>query len=463
MVVIRGLGSVIFRHGFVIFRHGFVVCGLRSASVVCGLRSVVCGLRSVVCGFVIRGLGGVVCGFVIRGLRCMVCGLVIRGLGSVVCGFVIRGLRSVVCRFLVAVVVVMTGVFLVAVMVVMTGVDMMGVDIVMRISIIGDQDTACIVTCELDQVWVDLIERSDDSFTINLNHSFVRVYSGGSELGVDVVSSLDVASSNVEGHTVAALGLLLVGLLVVGGLVTVALMMLASGEVVADRKLGISAGEDMGAGGDHLVGESELLAIKNESILVVLEVNLCVVAFILNTSNKVSSLDVGFLVGSQVIVNVLLVSTNSLILAFGPFTDGADIVGEVVDVGLKGLKSNKHLSLNLDSLLVVVLVPNLVCFVELVDLSVKVSSWQNLTVLLTVIRCLVVASNREVGLCFLMVLTIVLTCLRVERSGVSGGKSCNECDSEFHKFYLYFVNLLTHFAFKYIFNRKVVRKFIKFK
>ena len=30
----------------------------------------------------------------------------------------------------------------------------------------------------------------------------------------------------------------------------------------------------MGAGGDHLVGESELLAVKNESVLVVLKVNL---------------------------------------------------------------------------------------------------------------------------------------------------------------------------------------------
>lgn len=213
MVVIRGLGSVP-------FRLGFGVCGLASVP----FRLVVCWLRSVVCRFVIRGLRSLP-------FRLVVCGL----------GGGVRGLRSVVCN-------------------------MFGVDIVMRISIIGDQGTACVVTCELDHVWVDVIERSDDRFTINLNHSLVRVYSGGSELGVDVASSLDVASSNVEGITVAALGL--------GGLVTVAFMMLDSGELVADGKLGVSAGEDMGAGGDHLVGESELLAVKNESVLVVLKVNL---------------------------------------------------------------------------------------------------------------------------------------------------------------------------------------------
>ena len=166
-------------------------------------------------------------------------------------------------------------------------------------------------------------------------------------------------------------------------------------------------------------------------------------ASILNTLNKASSNNVGLLVGSQVIVKILLVSTNSFLLVSGHVTDGVDVVGEVADVGLHGLKSNKHLSLNLDSLLVVVLIPNHFVCVELVDLSVEVSSWQNLTVLLSVIRCLVMASNREVGLSGLS----VVTCLSVERSGVSGGKSCNECDCEFHKFYLYFINHSTYFAF----------------
>lgn len=66
-----------------------------------------------------------------------------------------------------------------------------------------------------------------------------------------------------------------------------------------------------------------------------------------------------------------------------------DIVGKSVDTSLESLESNKELSLGLCALLIVVLVPNLVLLVKLVDLVVKVGAWEDLAILVAVVRSVV--------------------------------------------------------------------------
>ena len=56
-------------------------------------------------------------------------------------------------------------------------------------------------------------------------------------------------------------------------------------------------------------------------------------------------------------------------------------MGDATDVVLHGFKCDKHLSLDLDALLVVVLVPDLFISVELPNLLIEVGAGENLTVL----------------------------------------------------------------------------------
>jgi len=224
--------------------------------------------------------------------------------------------------------------------------------------------------------------------------------SGGSELGVNVAVGLDVASSNIKLHAVAGLGPGLV--MSISG---VTLVLVASIEVVAEMKLGISAGQNSGTSGDHIVSESKLLAVKSEGVLVLIKVVLGVAASILSMIDNTNRVDVSCFDGSVVLVDVLSVLSNSIIVVSDVLVDLVNVVVEVVDGSLECLESNKHLSLNLDSFLVVVLVPNLMILVESVDLSVEVSSWELLTVLATVIRLSVVIIDREVWLSGLIVIT----------------------------------------------------------
>ena len=158
-----------------------------------------------------------------------------------------------------------------------------GVDVVVRVAVIGDQGAASIIAGELNLAGIDVIDWGNDGLSVNLDHSLVRADCGGSELWVNVSSSLDVTSSNVEGNAVSALRLTVV--VTIG----VTLMLVATREVVAVRELGISAGEDSSAGIVHLLCESELLAVKNESVSVLIKIALSIRALILNTNDKVSS------------------------------------------------------------------------------------------------------------------------------------------------------------------------------
>lgn len=175
----------------------------------------------------------------------------------------------------------------------------MRVDIVVRVSIIGDQGAASIVTGKFDLGWVDGIERGNNSLAVNLDHSLVRVDCGGSELWVNVISSLGVSSCDVELHTMAALGLMVLVVvvmvfvvlrfrmsIVVSILVSVLWLLVATAEGVPVMQLGVSASENRSASVVHLGCESELLAVKDKGILVGIEISLSVSAFILSIMDK---------------------------------------------------------------------------------------------------------------------------------------------------------------------------------
>ena len=301
-----------------------------------------------------------------------------------------------------------------------------GVDVVVRVAVIGDQGAASIIAGELNLAGIDVIDWGNDGLSVNLDHSLVRADCGGSELWVNVSSSLDVTSSNVEGNAVSALRLTVV--VTIG----VTLMLVATREVVAVRELGISAGEDSSAGIVHLLCESELLAVKNESVSVLIKIALSIRALILNTIDKVSSrLHLG-VVSILVLPDIILISSNSATVVRNFVVNRVDIVAEVADGSLEGLEGDKDLSLNLNSLFVVVLIPNLLVLVELVDLLVEVGTWKFFTVFLGVIRLSVVASDGEVGLSN----ETMVTTLSLEGGGVGGKSGGGKGNSEFHNFIL---------------------------
>ena len=301
-----------------------------------------------------------------------------------------------------------------------------GVDVVVRVAVIGDQGAASIIAGELNLAGIDVIDWGNDGLSVNLDHSLVRADCGGSELWVNVSSSLDVTSSNVEGNAVGALRLTVVVT------ISVTLMLVATREVVAVRELGISAGEDSSAGIVHLLCESELLAVKNESVSVLIKIALSIRALILNTIDKVSSrLHLG-VVSILVLPDIILISSNSATVVRNFVVNRVDIVAKVADGSLEGLEGDKDLSLNLNSLFVVVLIPNLLVLVELVDLLVEVGTWKFFTVFLGVIRLSVVASDGEVGLSN----ETMVTTLSLEGGGVGGKSGGGKGNSEFHNFIL---------------------------
>ena len=99
----------------------------------------------------------------------------------------------------------LVGTVVVVVSVVVSG----GVDVVVRVAVIGDQGAASIIAGELNLAGIDVIDWGNDGLSVNLDHSLVRADCGGSELWVNVSSSLDVTSSNVEGNVLAVCSSLL--------------------------------------------------------------------------------------------------------------------------------------------------------------------------------------------------------------------------------------------------------------
>ena len=123
---------------------------------------------------------------------------------------------------------------------------------------------------------------------------------------------------------------------------------------------------------DHFFSECELLAIKNERISHLLELIFCLSALILCLLNpcqhfhrlvSVKCLDLFICLGwclAQILRALVLIEFIDISLKNGCCV-------------LEGLESDENLGLDLDSLLVVLLVPNLLVLVKFVDLPIEVS------------------------------------------------------------------------------------------
>ena len=115
--------------------------------------------------------------------------------------------------------------------------------------------------------------------------------------------------------------------------------------------------------------------------------------------------------------------------------DIAHVVGSVVDGRLEGLESHENLSLHLDSLWVVVLIPDLFILIEFIDLFIKVSTWECIiAIILRIIRPLIFVSDIEVGLSTSLLLDLLL--IGREICGVCCERTYGKSDSKFHNFIL---------------------------
>ena len=155
---------------------------------------------------------------------------------------------------------------------------------------------------------------------------------------------------------------------------TVRLATAVTGEGILVRELSISASEKGGALGNHFVAKRELLAVEDEGVLVIVEVRrgkAAQVARCVDLGGRV--VECGHVAG-LVHVGRLVAGTDHRVASRDPRVERGGVIAQVPDGRLEGLKSDENLGLHLDSLHIVVLVPDLLVLPELVDLLVEISA-----------------------------------------------------------------------------------------
>lgn len=170
-----------------------------------------------------------------------------------------------------------------------------GDQIVVGIAIIGDKSATMIVAGDLELVGGNLVHRGSIGLAVNLDSDGLVVEGGGGQLRVGVGVHIDVSSVDVELHAVSAHGLVVIVTVVVVSIVVllvvsvvvvltvlISVMLVGSWERVSERQLSLSAGKDGSARSDHLRGKGELLAVKDQGVLVVVKVVLGIGASILS-------------------------------------------------------------------------------------------------------------------------------------------------------------------------------------
>ena len=182
----------------------------------------------------------------------------------------------------------------------------------------------------------------------------------------------------------------------------------ASTKVVGVTKLSTSAREEVLACVVHFLGKGELLAVQNQSISVLLQLLLSPLALILTPICITLRVSKCLMIFFNLSINVvrLIIDFSSGMLNMG--TDIAHVVGRVAYSCLECFESYHNLSLHLDSLLVVTLIPDFFVFIKVVDLFIKVSTWEILRRSLRVIWLLVSRSDVEAWLSSVSSSTILL-------------------------------------------------------
>ena len=84
---------------------------------------------------------------------------------------------------------------------------------------------------------------------------------------------------------------------------------------------------------------------------------------------------------------LVLVGKDSIDLSVSGFLKVLHVVIQVGDALLEGLEGDENFSLVLDAVCVLILSPDWVVLVELVDLSVEVSTWQWVHIVVRVVWC----------------------------------------------------------------------------
>lgn len=159
-------------------------------------------------------------------------------------------------------------------------------------------------------------------------------------------------------------------------------------------------GEDALAGRGHLWCVGELLAVEDEHIFCVMKVILDVLASGLDVIDAVYRVIVTRSSGNHILVDVVGVGADPLILVLDGFAQVFDVMASVLDSLLHGLEGHHQLSLDLDTLFVVVLVPNGIAIIEFIHSSVEIAGGELFVSLVrrAVVWLLVVIANVEVGL-----------------------------------------------------------------
>ena len=264
----------------------------------------------------------------------------------------------------------------------------------MGVAVVRDQGATSLVTSKFDFVRVDFVERRDDGLAIDLNDGLVGAYGRSFELRLHISGWLNVSTRLVELDTMRALRVVPLLRMKVNVIPT----RVTATEVVVIGQLSLTAAHDSTAHPHHLLRKGELLTVKDQGALVVVESVLGLPALVTCSLHLFDCPGEVLVVLRQVVVDVLLVGADARAVYMDPLIERIDVVAEVADGGLEGLESDKKFRLDLDSLLVVVLVPDLLALVELVDLLVEVGAGKLFTVLLGIVRCPVIRANGKARL-----------------------------------------------------------------
>ena len=85
----------------------------------------------------------------------------------------------------------------------------MRMNIIVRITVIWDQDTACVIAGKFDLAWIYLVYRNDVTLAIDLDYSFMWRHSSSCNFRINVACSLDMATCGNKVHAVRAQRLIL--------------------------------------------------------------------------------------------------------------------------------------------------------------------------------------------------------------------------------------------------------------
>lgn len=208
-------------------------------------------------------------------------------------------------------------------------------DIVVRVTVVGDECAATQVAGKFKLTGVNLIHRSNDRLSIDLDNGFIWADSGSSNLRINVDLRLDISTGLDKFNTVGAGRLASLWIIFVVSWLVFRLSRImrgirvdvASSESVAERNVSLLVLEKRTARVYHLGGESELLAVKNDCISVRFQVILSVVALVLNATDSVCCCFISLTNQLHVSVDIILVTSDCIFLLLKGLADLIHVLG----------------------------------------------------------------------------------------------------------------------------------------